>query len=235
MKSKNKLSCQDITFDHGKIISGSLNNEIRKLQELLLGNINQKTYQNIVKTIELLKSSLISQNFLKEGEQAPNFKLSNPLGQKLELKEVLKKGKVILSFIRGGWSPYCYIKLRAFEKKILEFKKNQAEILVISPERPDLCLNTIERNKLSYEILYDKANKTAIDYKLIYKSDNNGDLLCELGLNEAVTRGDISYELPVPATFIIDEWMTIRYAFTNPDYRVGIDTDELVYKLSQIN
>ncbi|MEY3370885.1 MAG: hypothetical protein RLZZ361_1555 [Cyanobacteriota bacterium] len=235
MKSKNKLSCQDITFDHSKIISGSLNNEIRKLQELLLGNINQKTYQNIVKTIELLKSSLISQNFLKEGEQAPNFKLSNPLGQKLELKEVLKKGKVILSFIRGGWSPYCYIKLRAFEKKILEFKKNQAEILVISPERPDLCLNTIERNKLSYEILYDKANKTAIDYKLIYKSDNNGDLLCELGLNEAVTRGDISYELPVPATFIIDEWMTIRYAFTNPDYRVGIDTDELVYKLSQIN
>ena len=65
-------------------------------------------------------------------------------------------------------------------------------------------------------------------------SSIDADLLCELGLNEAVTRGDISYELPVPATFIIDEWMTVRYAFANPDYRTRVDPDELLYKLSQI-
>ena len=42
MSGKKEFSTQDIKFDHDKIISNSLDKEIRKLQELLLGNINQK-------------------------------------------------------------------------------------------------------------------------------------------------------------------------------------------------
>jgi peroxiredoxin len=234
MQGNNELKTQEISFDHGKIISNSLDKEIRKLQELLLGNINQKTYSSIVKTIELLKSSFISQNFLQAGDQAPNFILPNALGQKFELKEMVKKGKVIVSFIRGGWCPYCYLELRSLQSKLNEFNSRGATVIAISPERPDYCLNTMERNGLKFEVLSDKATKVGIDYKLVYKSSNDGDLLCELGLNEAVTRGDISYELPVPATYIIDEWMTIRYAYANPDYRTRVDPDELLYKLSQI-
>jgi len=234
MQGNKEQRAQDIIFSHDKIMSNSLDKEIRKLQELLLGNINQKTYSSIVRTIELLKSSFISKNFLQIGDQAPNFILPNALGQKFELKEMVKKGKLIISFIRGGWCPYCYLELRALQKRLSEFKALGANLIAISPERPDYCLNTIERNALKFEILSDKATKIATNYKLVYKSDNNGDLLCELGLNEAVTRGDISYDLPVPATFIIDEWMTIRFAYANPDYRSRVDPDELLYKLSQI-
>jgi peroxiredoxin len=235
MQGRKEYSAQNINLDHDKIISNSLSKEIRKLQELLLGNINQKTYSSVVKTIELLKSSFISQNFLQPGDQAPNFQLANPLGQKFELKDLIKKGKVIVSFIRGGWCPYCYLELRSLQKKLKEFQSLGANLIAISPERPDYCLNTMERNGLKFEVLSDKANKTAIDYKLVYKSENDVDLLCELGLNEALTRGDISYELPVPAIFIIDEWMTIRYAYTNPDYRSRVDPDELLFQLSQLN
>lgn len=234
MKRREDFPTQDIKFNHSKIISRSLDKEIRKLQELLLGNINQKTYSSIVKTIELLKSSFISQNFLQPGDQAPNFILPNALGQKFELKEMVREGKVIVCFIRGGWCPYCYLDLRSIQKKFDKIRSMGANVIAISPERPDYCLNTMERNGLKFEVLSDKANKAGIDYKLVYKSDNDADLLCELGLNEAVTRGDISYELPVPATFIIDEWMTIRYAFAKPDYRTRLDPDELLYKLSQI-
>lgn len=234
MSKKDAFGTKELKFNHNKIISSSLEKEIRKLQDILLGNINQKTYSSIVKTIEVLKSSYISQNFLQVGDQAPNFVLPNALGEKFELKQLVKKGKVIISFIRGGWCPYCYLELRALQKYLKQFQELGVTVIAISSERADYCLNTMERNGLQFEVLSDKANKVAQQYKLVYKSESDIDLLGELGLNEAVSRGDLSYELPVPATFIIDEWMTVRYAFTEPDYRKRAEPDELLFRLTQM-
>ena len=41
------------------------------------------------------------------GSKAPDFKAKDQQGQEWRLKDMLKKGKVIVIFYRGQWCPYC--------------------------------------------------------------------------------------------------------------------------------
>ena len=46
--------------------------------------------------------------------KAPNFKAKDQNGNEVELKDLLKKGKVVLIFYRGQWSQYCTMYLKKF-------------------------------------------------------------------------------------------------------------------------
>ncbi len=193
--------------------------KIEYLQDQLLADINPQTLKGILQKIEVLKSSALSNDFLVKGDTAPDFSLPNAVGKKFTLAQLCSKGKVVLTFFRGGWCPYCYVELRAYQDLLSRFRALGAEVIAVSSERPDYCLNTMERNGLQFEVLSDKGNKVAQSYNLVYKSETEIDLWDELGLKTAITNGDISYELPVPATYIIDQQRVIRYAYANPDYR----------------
>ncbi|HMK25255.1 MAG TPA: redoxin domain-containing protein, partial [Chitinophagaceae bacterium] len=39
--------------------------------------------------------------------KAPDFRAKDQHGTEIRLKDLLKKGKVILVFYRGEWCPYC--------------------------------------------------------------------------------------------------------------------------------
>lgn len=201
--------------------------KIFSLQSKLLENLDHQEYKGILNTIDILKYSSIADKFLKLGDQAPDFLLPNAFGNWFSLKDEVKKGKAILVFIRGGWSPYCYIQLRKIQEKIEEFKAMNFGVFAITNEKPENCLQILKRNNLNYELLSDKGSRVADYYHLIYKSENN-QLLTDLGIGAAINSGDISYQLPLPATYIIDEWMTIRYAFINPDYRIRPDIEEIL-------
>lgn len=209
--------------------------KIFQLQEkLLTGPLTPEKVNGILKTFNVLKAKTIESSFLTIGDQAPDFCLENAFGEKKNLKDYLKKGKVILSFFRGGWCPYCYLELRALQKLQKVFHKLGAQIVAISSERQDYCLNTMEKNGLRFDVLSDKGNKVAQEYNLVFKSQSDIDLWTELGLNQALSKGDVSCELPVPATYIIDEWQTVRYAYTNPDYRKRARPQDLIECLKEM-
>ena len=202
--------------------------------KLLSKTQNPKNYSAILKTLDLLKAESIKDSFLVKGDQAPDFVLKDHQNKIFNLRSALQKSKIILTFIRGGWSPYCYLTLRGLEKYTNEFKDLNTKIIAISSEKPDCCLNTMKRNKLSFPVLSDKGNHVAQKYNLIYKSGATLNLMQELGLHAAIANGDISYEIPVPATYVIDEWMTIRFAFIDPDYRKRIPAELLLSELKKL-
>ena len=39
--------------------------------------------------------------------KAPDFKAKDQKGEEVRLKDLLKKGKVVLVFYRGYWCPFC--------------------------------------------------------------------------------------------------------------------------------
>ncbi len=212
MGEANAKASKDVLNDHDI--------KIEYLQDQLLTDINPQALRGILQKIDILKSSALAHKFLDKGDKAVDFTLPNAIGKQFNLAKLCNKGKVVLTFFRGGWCPYCYVELRKFQNLLAKFKSLGAQIIAISSERPDYCLNTMERNGLEFEVLCDKGNKVAQEYNLVYKSESEIDLWDELGLiKTAITNGDISYELPVPATYIIDENMVIRYAYANPDYR----------------
>jgi hypothetical protein len=50
-----------------------------------------------------LAKSGITDTCLREGDQAPKFRLPNAVGQIVSLDVLLRQGPVVLSFYRGGW------------------------------------------------------------------------------------------------------------------------------------
>jgi peroxiredoxin len=214
---------------------GNFENEINKLKDKLLdSNLSHKSFNRILKSIDILQSACIAPRFLNIGDQAPDFELTNSIGNKFRLSEAVKHGKVILNFYRGGWCPYCYLELRALQKINSLIKKDNTRIVAISPESKADCQRTIERNQLQFEALSDKGNKVTELYRLISKNDRSADSLLDISLESAIDNGDISYQLPVPGIFVIDEWMTIRFAFTEPDYRKRVDINLLLDCLRHI-
>ncbi len=214
---------------------GNFEDGINKLKDKLLdSNLSHKSFNRILKSIDILQSACIAPRFLQIGDQAPDFELTNSIGNVVRLSEVVKQGKVILNFYRGGWCPYCYLELRALQKINALIKKDGTRIIAISPESKEDCGRTIERNQLQFEVLSDKANRITELYRLISKNDRSVDSLLDISLESAIDSGDISYQLPVPGMFVVDEWMTIRFAFTEPDYRKRVNMNLLLDCLRQI-
>jgi len=103
-------------------------------------------------------------------------------------------------------------------------------LIAISPERPDHGIIATEKNKLTFPVLSDFGNKVARQFGIVFQM---GQELKEFSKNVfkndiAVRNGEDSYELPVPATYVIDKAGVIRFAHVEVDYMTGRAEPEAV-------
>jgi peroxiredoxin len=185
------------------------------------------------KAIDDVTASGILQRAMKKGDKAPDFELGNASGQKIKLSDYLKKGAVVLTWYRGGWCPYCNLSLNALQERLAEFKATGANLLALSPELPDKSMTTKEKQHLQFEVLSDINNTVARQYGVAYKlpesiKDGYKKTLMTYNGNE----GD---ELPLAATYIIDQSGMIRYVFVSADYRERAEPAELLNMLKQLS
>ena len=184
--------------------------------ELNASDHKKKVYREGIAAVE--QSGILKQA-KQIGEVAPNFVLTNATGAPVELKEYLKKGPVVLTWYRGGWCPYCNLTLHQLQQELPQFKKLGASLIALSPELPDSSLKTTEKHELEFEVLSDLGNKVAKQYGVVFKlTDEVAAMYNEsFGLNEY--NGDASNELPLAATYVINQDGKIVYAFLDADYR----------------
>lgn len=169
--------------------------------------------------IESVVVQNITQTALQVGDQAPNFILKNAQSQDVALYECLEKGPVVLTRYRGGWCPYCNITLHYLQEELPKFKANGANLIALTPEVPDKSLSTSEKNELEFEVLSDVGNVIAKQYGIVYKLTDEVAEIYENNFGLSEYNGNKDNELPLAATYIIDEDGTIQYAFLDADYR----------------
>ena len=166
---------------------------------------------------------------------APNFSLPDATGKTVELGQLLKDGPVVLSFYRGGWCPYCNIELRALQAALPELQAHQTTLVAVSPQTPDQSLSTAEKNELEFSVLSDQGNNVAREYGLVFElPEELRPIYANFGIDVPAHNGDDTFELPVPATFVIDQDGKVRYAFVNADYRQRVEPSEIVAALAQL-
>ncbi len=208
--------------------------EIRKFQESAFKEIPDKTLESMFQATKELVESDIAKG-LKINEQAPDFTLKDATGTDITLYEELKKGPVILTFYRGAWCPYCNLELRAYQEIIHDIKANGAQLIAVSPQTPDASLTLKEKHDLEYSVLSDPNGETAESYNLVFKlPDNLIETYQQLGFNLPEYNGNDSWELPVPATFIISQSGKIRFAFVDADYSKRAEPSEVVELLQEL-
>ena len=171
---------------------------------------------------------------LKVGDKAKDFTLKNAQGKPVRLYSLLEKSNVVLTWYRGGWCPYCNLALKQLQDALPEIKAQGALLVALTPELPDSSLSTKEKHQLQFEVLSDLNNEVARTYGLVFKLDETTATRYEQGFQLSAYNGNHSAELPMPATYIIDQKGIIRYAFVEADYKQRANPKVIVGELKKI-
>jgi len=116
-----------------------------------------------------------------------------------------------------------------------EIKSLGAELVAISPQVPDNSLSTAEKLNLEFEVLSDVGNKVAKEYGLVFKlSEKMQEIYKSFGIDLEVANGDQTFELPVPATYLVAQNGVILYAFVDADYTNRLDPKIILAELQKL-
>ena len=178
---------------------------------------------------ENLANSGIKDQTLKEGEKIPGFSLQNALGKPVNSADVLTDGPAILNFYRGGWCPYCNIEMRALQERLSEIEDLGATVVAIAPELPTKAEATQTKNEVTYEVLSDVGNDLSRKFGLVFTlAEEIREIYQTMGIDVPDYNGDDSFELPIPATYVVGKDGTVLKAFANPDHTKRVDVEDIL-------
>lgn len=173
---------------------------------------------------------------LAVGQRAPLFSLTDATGQKVSLAARLAQGPVVLSFYRGEWCPFCNLGLRALQAALPRFKARGVSLIAISPQSPDHSLSVTEKAGLTFDVLSDARQEVIAAYRVQFTvpADLKDLHLNVFGNDLSAHAADGSWDLPIPATFVIDKAGTIRARHVSADYTTRMDPAEIVAALDEL-
>ncbi len=173
---------------------------------------------------------------LAVGDTAPDFTLSDAIGNQVALADLLGRGPVVVTFYRGEWCPYCNLQLRALQKALPEIVSAGATLVAISPQSPDHGLTMTEKHELAFPVLSDLDQSVSESYKVRF--DVTGeleDLQVNVFQNDpAQQNADGRRSLSVPSTFVIDRDGIVRFASVNADWRVRVEPADVIAALEAL-
>lgn len=213
----------------------SLTQQLADLSNQNKANIPPDALEVMRKAGEQLAASGIADRGLREGGSTPEFALPNALGKTVALKDLLAQGPVVLNFYRGAWCPYYNLELRAFQEALPEINSLGASLAAISPQTPDKSLSTREKNDLGFEVLSDVGNQVARKFGLVFQvPEEVRPIYKSFGIDLPEHNGDETFELPIPATYVVDTAGCIRKAFVDIDYTKRLDPVEVLDALRNL-
>jgi peroxiredoxin len=171
-----------------------------------------------------LRERGVGSNAPKLYDRFESFTLPDSKGRYVDLSDRLGAGPVVLSFMRGGWCPYCRGELLAWHEAIPRLEAVGGRFIAVSGEAGGRAETTRCELAPDAEMLCDIDHGLALSLGLAFPI--GGELhqrYAEHGFDLADVYGDSGRILPIPATFVIDSGGVVRYAFVDPDFRVRPD------------
>lgn len=197
-------------------------------------NIPSEKWAIMESSTNALKQKSLSSNALKKGDVLPEFSLPNVNGESISTTD-LSKDYLIVSFYRGGWCPFCNMELRALQAILPQLENLNTGLVAISPETPDNSLSTTEKNELTFTVLSDINNIYAKSLGLVFQlPENLKTVYHSFNINVDKHNGNEDYELPMPATYIVNKQREIIYSFVPEDYTERLDPTTILQVLNTI-
>ena len=166
------------------------------------------------------QTPVLTASALPVGELAPDFTAKDAAGHPVALKQLLKKGPVVLYFYRGQWCPYCNKQLSQLQDSLQTLTAKGAQVVVVSPETPANVEKTVAKTKASFPIIHDQDFTIMKAYHTAFTVDDAmAQKYQSFGVNLKEANGVDVNVLPVPATYVIGQDGRIKFAFFNPDFK----------------
>lgn len=170
---------------------------------------------------------------LEIGKKVKGFKGTDQNGNKIQLTELLKKGKVVIVFYRGQWCPICMPHVRKLQNGLEKIKEKGASIILISPENQENIQKTILKTNVTIPVIYDKNYEIMKSFDVDFTPGKTLAFVYNTVLRADLqnTQSDDSKTLPVPATFIIDTDGKVLWRHFNRDYKKRSKVKDILEKL----
>ncbi len=213
----------------------NLSEQIEQTVSDFMGSLPEDDRQKTMGSFQKLHASTTADGAVSAGDTAPDFVLPNAQNDSIHLYTMLNNGPVVLSFYRGGWCPFCNLEIRALQSILPDIKSMGASLVAVSPEIPDNSLNTKEKNNLEFEVLSDIGNATTRDYGLLFTVyEEMRPLYLKWGLDIPASNGDETWQLPVPATYIIGTNKNVAAAHVDKDYTKRMEPQQILAELEKL-
>ena len=182
-----------------------------------------------------LEQSGISMRALQRGNKAPDFSLPDHTGNVIHTSRLLREGRVIICFFRGRWCPFCVGQLEAMNTAYEDIQKLGASLIAVLPQTAHQSSLMADQHRLHFPLLCDAGNNVARQFGLAYRvPEYQQEVYRRVFVNLPFVNGDASWELPIPATYVVDRDGTVLYSFINPDYTERPEPADILHFLSQL-
>lgn len=213
----------------------SLHNEIQTLMGELGKKVPAEMMDKVGAFIGRLANDGVTKNARKVGDVAPAFALQSASSHTVALADLLIKGPVIVSFYRGEWCPFCDLQLRAWQKALPELKARGTTIVAISPQSLNNTRATAETRSLGFELLSDRGNDVAKAYGIAFSMNAaEQELHKAFGAELPTINAAADWDIPVPATFIVDRSGRIAWAHVDSNYTIRAEPADIIRALDAL-
>jgi len=172
---------------------------------------------------------------LKVGDRLPDLTLKNTQNQDVSIATLYARQPIVLTVYRGGWCPYCITSLKQWQDKLQQVTTLGAAVVAVSPESPEHVAETVGKGNLAYTVLSDSTGDAGRALGLAFTLDEKTQTKYKgYGIDLSKYNADGMWELPHPATYLVDTRGVIRYLYINEDYKQRADPDEIIAVLSKI-
>jgi peroxiredoxin len=208
---------REILAERKALIAQYVPQEVQAIHEQVIGDICDQG---------------IAGRALAAGAKTPAFELKDHNGETVSSAELLRTGRLVICFFRGRWCPFCVGQLEAMSRILPQIREAGAELLAISPQTVQQSFFMADQHRLGFPLLSDAGNQVARQFGLVYRvPDYQEKIYRRVLINLPFTNGDESWELPVPAVYVVDRDSTVLFAAVNPDYKERPEPEEILEQL----
>ncbi len=198
-------------------------------KELIAKYVPAETQSIHARAVAELKEKCLAAHVLPVGTKVPDFQLQDHDGKSVSSSDLLAKGGLVLCFIRGRWCPFCVAQMEAMDLVLPEIQQAGATLAAISPQTVKQSFFMRDQHRLHFPLLSDAGNNVARQFGFTYRiSDEQRAVYQRAFVNLPFVNGDDSWELPIPATYIIDRDGTVLDASANEDYTERPEPEDIV-------
>jgi peroxiredoxin len=163
------------------------------------------------------------------GQKVPDIHARDLDGKDVSLSSLYTKGPILLAFYRGGWCPYCSSENHALATAYPEYQKRGVTPVTVSVDTPDAEAKTKATYTIPFPVLSDSDAKMIEAFHVVnHVDDATIAKMKGFGLDLESYSGKAHHEIAIPSLFLIDRTGVVRWAHSDPDYKVRPSTAQIL-------
>jgi peroxiredoxin len=169
---------------------------------------------------------------LKAGEAIPTFTLPDAQNKLVHSSDLLAIAPLVISFFRGRWCPYCVTELEAWRDAYSLLRERGALFVAVSSQSIRQNDFTVTQHELPFPVLRDEAARVAEAFGAAYTiPESYRDYYRSILVNIPFINDESSWNLPLPATFVVGQDGIVKWSSGFADFRVRPEPEDAIARL----